>query len=97
MNEFGSDGDLGLGFEEVVHLLFGGPPPETTVPSVVITPAYLALEFLTETETNYALFTEYLRARVPDTVEIAGVPTLEETKRVVNALRDADPTLKYLS
>ena len=72
-------------------------PQEISVPVRAITPLYLALEFLTENEKNYALFTDYLKVRVADTVDIVGVPTLEETRAIVHEMQQVDPTLVYLS
>lgn len=72
-------------------------PQEMSIPVKAVTPMYLALEFLTENEENYAKFTDYLRVRVADTVDLIGIPSLEETRDIVYDMQRVDPTLLYLS
>ena len=86
------------GFDRVLDMLFG-PEPTVKVPIRVTAPSFLALEYVCLNDENYAAFIEFLKVRVPDTLDLIGVnpPTIDETRAIITLLVEADPGLSMIS
>ena len=88
-------------FERMLMSLFG-PEPEVSVPARVTVPSFLALEYICLNDENYASFIEFLKVRVPDTLESGAksgvkVPSIEDTREIITLLVEADPALRMVS